>query len=142
MRASKTVSLGEGKDAIVHEMRLRDVRAAITAFPADIAGLAMRDLISAHLPDLLNLLKPCIELPDGQELDDLSLSEVRLIGQAFMEVNPDFFVLVEGVIEKFSNTLVQRLITPSEASPLSTPPPVPSSALDTAAPSTTATALP
>lgn len=139
MQASKTVSLGEGKDVVVHEMRVRDVRAAIDALPDEISGLSMRELIGKHLPNVLELLKPCIALPAGTTIDDLSLSEARQVGRAFMEVNPDFFALVESLIGQFGKILEQQLIKLSVAVMPSIGPLAPSSEPATSAPSTTAT---
>lgn len=95
MRLTKTVSLGAGRDAVVSELRVRDVRALLEVLPEGIdAGVetaAVPALLREHLPHLLTLASDCIQPPPGESLDDLSLSETAEITTAWWELHQVFF---------------------------------------------------
>lgn len=100
MRLSKSVELGEGRTAVVHELRVRDVRALLTLLPDQATrGMdadALLGALQSHLPDLLRLCGDTLTLPPDTSLDDLALSEVQALGAVWWELHRDFFELLAG----------------------------------------------
>ncbi|AFL76240.1 hypothetical protein [Thiocystis violascens] len=91
MRTHKTLDLDPGRAVTVRELRVRDVRQILAALTPEQAKRPLPELIREHLPDLLALLGDSLTLPDGEVLDDLSLSECETLGRAWWELHQRFF---------------------------------------------------
>lgn len=97
MRDCKTIELDPDRRVTVHELRVRDVRRILAAISADHLARPLPELLREHLPDLLHLLDESLTLPDGETLDDLSVSECRAIGEAWWALHKDFFLRAVGL---------------------------------------------
>lgn len=90
MRHCKTLTLSDGRDATVHELRVRDMRRIIAALP-DLKDQPLQNLLSEHLPDALDLLADGLTLPAGETLDDLTVSECEALARAWWDLHKGFF---------------------------------------------------
>ncbi|MGZ8181465.1 MAG: hypothetical protein ACXWT1_05870 [Methylobacter sp.] len=92
MRTQGLVDLGNRTVKIL-EFRVRDARALLDCAKkydqVDISGL-----LTDHFDELAQVLGDCIEMPQGETLDDLTFSEVILVKKALLEVNKDFLEIL------------------------------------------------
>ncbi|WP_295440951.1 hypothetical protein [uncultured Thiodictyon sp.] len=138
MRKEITLDLdgtGGKRMATVRELQVRDVRLvldrvqAITGAETELPILA---LVQKYLPDLHALAKGSLALPKGTTLEELSLSESRLLAEAWWELHADFF----GPIVAFAKTHLPTLmagaggISTAPVSPVSSGGTVGSGAMD------------
>ena len=100
MRAVKAIDLGEGRSAILRELRVRDVRRVLALITPEQVAKPVPDLIREHLPELLDLLGDTLTLPEGESTDDLSLSECESIGTAWWEMHKRFFAPLAGLAQR------------------------------------------
>lgn len=98
MRQHHTVELEAGRRAIVRELRVRDMRHIMSIITNDELTRPVTDILRSHLPELLTLLDDSLQLPEGEVIDDLSLSECETIGRAWWELHRAFFMRAVGVI--------------------------------------------
>jgi hypothetical protein len=96
MRQHRTLDLDPGRRVTVHELRLRDVHHLLGLFTADALARPLPELLLAHWPEVMAMLDGALELPDGETLDDLSLSDAQRVGQGWWELHKDFFLGVLG----------------------------------------------
>ncbi|KJU85428.1 hypothetical protein MBAV_002378 [Candidatus Magnetobacterium bavaricum] len=91
MRNQEIVKLDTiGKDAIVSELRVKDVRLLMGRFENNTPGAKeIMTLIKEFLPNVINL--------DLTDLEELTFSEVNLLVEAFKRVNKDFLALADQV---------------------------------------------
>lgn len=92
MRTRRTLTLSDGRDATILEARVSDVRRLLALLPDDAAKLDLLALVRARLPDLLAILGDGLELPAGESLDDLPLSEIETLIAAWWEMHRAFFL--------------------------------------------------
>ncbi|MEN8196874.1 MAG: hypothetical protein ABFS30_10240 [Pseudomonadota bacterium] len=129
MRLSKTAKLDDSRTVTVRELRVKDVRNFVASLDGDLGGMDFAKLLKDEFDDLAGRLAGCVELPDGENLDDLSFGEIDQLWQAFREVNAPFF----GLLARLGLDLSMRTVT----EPTSTAPAAPSSSEATAASGTT-----
>jgi hypothetical protein len=91
MRGESTISLGAGRDVAILEARVRDMRRLMALLPAEGEPMDLAALARERLPDILALLDECLRLPDGETLDDLTLSECETVLAAWWEMHRGFF---------------------------------------------------
>ena len=90
MRHSKTIELSEGRRITVQELRVKDARRLF----ANLAGTPIDQMLGDKFPEAIALLGECVQLPDGESLDDYPIAEAKRIVDAFIEVNRDFLTLM------------------------------------------------
>lgn len=92
MRLSQTVALGDGRDAVVRELRVRDVRALLEVLPAELLseGVTLEQL-RAWAPEALRWAGDALTLPGEMTVEDLSASEVLALADAWLALHQDFF---------------------------------------------------
>ena len=100
MRDVKAIDLGEGRSAVLRELRVRDVRRVLALATPEQLKRPVPELIREHLPELLDLLGESLTLPEGEATDDLSLSECEAIGTAWWEMHKRFFAPLVALAEK------------------------------------------
>lgn len=93
MRTQASVDLGGGRLINIQELRVRDAR-NLMAQAKSMEQLDMGELLSHRFDELVTLLSDCIQMPEGETLEDLSFSEVNQVKQALLEVNKDFLDLL------------------------------------------------
>jgi hypothetical protein len=125
MRNQLAVDLGEGRLALVRELRVADVR-LLLGRAKDLQALAERPLheaLGVVGPDLLALIGDGLVLPEGMTLDDLAMSEVLAIKAKWLELHADFFAQL-GALARMAGTLPAAISTGpvSSASSAGTPP--------------------
>lgn len=135
MRSLKSIDLGEGRTATVHELRVRDVRRVLALATPEQLARPVPELVREHLPELLDLLGETLALPAGECVDDLSLSECEAIGTAWWEMHARFFAPLAGLARQ---ALAAGLVPPSAMPGSSTAPVSPVSSADIATSGTTA----
>lgn len=125
MRLTKSVTLGQKRTATVRELRVRDVQ-NVFAQLEELQTVTIQEIVAHRLHELIGLLDDCIEQPKGEDLEDLTFSEIEAIREAFMEINAPFF-RVSGLRHLINMTL--KSLSPdspsSTGSAASTPPPPP-----------------
>jgi len=131
VRKHTDVELDPGRSVRVHELRVRDARAVLDALQSDLLERPAAELLREQLPQLLGLVRDTLELPAGEDLDDLSLSECQALGAAWWALHRDFFLPALGVL--------RGVVDGTEtAATLLRPPPSDSSSADTSRSGTTA----
>lgn len=115
MRTSKTVNLGASRDVTVLELRVRDVRRLLAKLP-ELKDQRVESLLSEHLPDTLALLGDSVVLPKSEDIDDLTLSECRAIGEAWWELHRDFFTPILNVGRALPSSTRAPSTAPASAS--------------------------
>jgi len=117
MRLSKTVDLGEGRTAVVHEMQVQFVRNLLINIKGELAELQIEELLGERFTELISLSSELIELPGNESIDNLAFSELKAIWEAFKEVNAAFFDLTGLVTGLISNmNALQPISTKAAAS--------------------------
>jgi hypothetical protein len=105
MRKHLTVELDAGRRCIVRELRVRDMRQILTILTPEQLARPVPEILRSHLPDLLTLLDDCLQLPDGETLEDLSISECEAIGKTWWELHRAFFLQAVGLIGARTNPM-------------------------------------
>jgi len=93
MRLSKTLDFGDGRTVVVKEPTVGMVRGLIMDWKS---GALIDLLMPKEFASLNALSAQLVELPGGESLDSLSLSEVGLIWEALKELAP-FFKTLESL---------------------------------------------
>lgn len=116
-RGAKTVTLDPGRAATVQELRVRDVRRILEGLqdPA-LRESDLPTLLRERLPDLLALAGDAIVLPQGEALDDLTMSEVEAIGRAWWALHQRFFAPVVAAVQPYLHGLRLPAISTSPVS--------------------------
>ncbi|WP_295446273.1 hypothetical protein [uncultured Thiodictyon sp.] len=122
MRRQTAIDMGDSRSAVVRELRVRDMR-RILERAQDLQNLAevpITELLSTHLPELLGLAADSLTLPPETSIDDLSVSEIVAIKDAWWALHADFFAPVVALVKaRLATTLDAPLTAP--ASPASRP---------------------
>lgn len=92
MRLSKTIPLNKGRFATVHELTVAEVRQLLSEH-STLSQAPTLELLRENHGEAKQVLSQAIELPKGETLDDLPLSEWLLINSAFIELNQALFQL-------------------------------------------------
>ncbi len=92
MRLSKTVPLDNHRTATLRELNVAEVRQLISEH-STLNQIPTLELLSGHHGEAKAVLHAAIQLPEGEALDDLPLSELLLINAAFIELNAALFQL-------------------------------------------------
>ncbi len=92
MKLRKVVKLDANRSATVEELTVRQVRHLISQF-SNLTAAPLQDLLGDKFAEAGELLKDCIALPNGENLDDLTGSEIEALSVAFKEVNAAFLRL-------------------------------------------------
>lgn len=126
MRQRRTVDLGGGDTAVLLEMTPQDVRQLVSVLPQDLSTLTVSDLARDTLPDVLEAIRPCVELPDGRAIGELGMSELHRLFTAWWEMHADFFALLAPLVASRSATSAPSVTSGSASSttaqsPLSAP---------------------
>lgn len=99
MRAERAIELAPGRDAVVMEARVRDMRRLLALLPDQPTdGAELTTLLRERAPDLVALLGDCLRLPEGETVDDLSVSECLSVALAWWELHADFFLVALGAL--------------------------------------------
>ncbi|SPD72565.1 hypothetical protein PITCH_A140045 [uncultured Desulfobacterium sp.] len=99
MRKSKTIKVDD-KEIVVKELRVKDIR--------KIAEEAEKDDVEKRIPELLPLATDLAL----HEMEDMAPSELKVVWEAFKEVNADFLSVMEGLgIGKALKNSLQRHLT-------------------------------
>lgn len=93
MRQQKTVPLGDGRVALVKEVTVKITRVVMSQADA-LKQLSITALLTNHFDELAALLGDCVEMPQGETLEDLTGSELIQVKNALQEVNADFLDLL------------------------------------------------
>lgn len=119
MRNQTVVNLGRGRDVRVLEARVCDIRALLELIPDDLTGGAgdALALVRARLPSILAVLSDCLLLPQGETLDNLSLSETEHILSAWWVLHADFFGKALAIL----GLTIDSAAEPSTTSPKPSP---------------------
>lgn len=131
MRHHKTLDLDPGRLVTVREMRVSDVRHLFAQLShSDLSRAPIQELLAERWPELLALASDSLTMPEGETIDDLSLSELGQIASAWWELNKDFFGRIEGLAQRLgvNPTRLRSSIAPAS----------PASSADTPASGTTA----
>ncbi|MCK7581857.1 MAG: phage tail tape measure protein [Chromatiales bacterium] len=97
MRHHKTLDLAPGRLVTVREMRVRDMRHILAILTPETLERPVPDILQAHLSELLDLLADALQLPEGETIEDLTLSECEQIGRVWWEMHKDFFLGALGL---------------------------------------------
>jgi hypothetical protein len=98
MRNHQTVELEPGRRVIVRELRVSDMRKILAILTPEELTRPAPELLQTHLPELLTLLDSSLQLPSGETIEDLSLSECEAIGKVWWELHRVFFLRALGLI--------------------------------------------
>jgi hypothetical protein len=105
MRRQTAVDLGtdpagNSRSAVVRELRVKDLRAILERAKnlGDLAEVPVTELLSTHLPEVLALAADSLTLPAETVIDDLSVSEVRAIADAWWALHADVFAPVVALV--------------------------------------------
>lgn len=118
MRAQKVIPLDDSRAVTLNELRVKDARRVMAQAKA-LETVDVRLLLTDRFHEIAALLDDCLQMPDGESLDDLAFSEVLEVVDGLMEVNAAFLDLMGlAGLEK---------LAPKTPSPTSTEPASPSS---------------
>jgi len=93
MRLEKVIEIGN-KKVIVKELRVKDLRNLLDR-GEELANVPLKDLLKGNNYNaILHLFVCCTDLPP-EHVEELSISEIKELVQAIMEVNKDFFDLLK-----------------------------------------------
>lgn len=93
MRNQGFVDLGDGRQAIVKELRVRDAR-NMFAMAELLETMSMTDILTSRFSDAVNLLDDGIQMPAGETLEDLTISEMIEVKNKWLEINSHFLDLI------------------------------------------------
>lgn len=96
MRHQKIIALDDNRALIVRELQVRQVRQLIGVTDT-LDGADIVELLLARYAEIEPLLGDCVQLPPGESLDDLAISEIDTAVAAFLEVNASFLALMQGL---------------------------------------------
>jgi len=116
MRKEKAVTLDSTRSARVLELRVGDVRRILGLLDAEQLQRPLPELLGEHLPDLLALLGDSLILPDGEALDDLSLSDCETIAVAWWGLHARFFTPLAGLARQALALAAPLTQTPTPSS--------------------------
>ena len=112
MRKNTIADLGENRHAVVLEMRMCDIRRAVERLHS-LAEVPIADLLRCHLPELLALAADSLKLPPETTVDDLSVSEIMSIKDAWWGMHRDFLTpVIEFVQARLAVTRASPSIEP------------------------------
>ncbi|MBV5310823.1 hypothetical protein [Chromatium okenii] len=106
MRNEKTIELDANRLVVIRELRVKDVRQILTIFTPEKAQQSIPDLVRTHLPDFISLTTDSLALPDGETIDDLTLSECEEIGRAWWDMHSRFFAPLLAVVKEQGNAAI------------------------------------
>ncbi len=93
MRKEKLIDVGE-KKVIVKELRVKDIR-NLFENSEKLKEVALKDLLKGeNYNQICHLFSCCTDLKP-EEIEELSVSEIKEIAKAIMEINSDFFDLLK-----------------------------------------------
>lgn len=126
MRNEKIILLSAGRNATVRELRLKDVRRLVseakTLTSLSLSALNLTELFGDQFDRLLAIAGEFITMPDGESVDDLSISEAEEVQEAVKEVNTSFLAIWEKLAPDID--LIPASKIPLNASETSTEQPV------------------
>lgn len=93
MRNIKNIKLDDNRSVTLLELRVRDVRRAMGE-AKNLENISIDELIGERFNEVAHLLGDCVQLPEGETLEDLTFSEITAIKNAFIEVNTAFLDLM------------------------------------------------
>lgn len=93
MRLRKIVKLDDTRSVALNELRVRDAR-QFMAQAKNFESVEIKTLLTERFDEVADLLGDCLIMPKGENLDDLSFSEVQLIKAALLEINAAFLDLL------------------------------------------------
>ncbi len=99
MRKTKTIKI-DSKEITVKELRVKDIRRILES----------GQRLEADFSQMPEILKMVTDLP-FEELEEFAPSELKIIWEAFREVNSDFLDLVarSGITEVLKNSILKDL---------------------------------
>ena len=92
MRLNKTIMLDAKRIATVRELTVAEVRQLISEH-STLSQVPTLELLGLNHGEAKSVLHTAISLPKGEALDELPLSELLLINEAFIELNQALFQL-------------------------------------------------
>ena len=103
MRQHQTLELEPGRRVTVRElrlcdMRLCDMRHLMTILTPEELARPVPEILQTHLPELLTLRGDSLQMPAGETLEDLALSECEAIGRVWWELHRTFFLRALGLL--------------------------------------------
>lgn len=105
MRIEKTLELEPSRLVVIRELRVKDVRQLLTLFHPEKAQHSIPDLVRNHLPDFISLTTDSLTLPEGETIDDLTLSECEEIGRAWWDMHSRFFAPLLAIVKEQGNAI-------------------------------------
>lgn len=116
MRQHQTLELEPGRRVTVRELRLCDMRHLMTILTPEELARPVPEILQTHLPELLTLLGDSLQMPAGETLEDLALSECEAIGRVWWELHRTFFLRALGLLGT-RDTMASASAAPSTAQP-------------------------
>mgnify|MGYP000745195571 CR=1 FL=1 len=107
MRAEQTIDLGDGRLAVVRELRVRDVRRVLAMLTPAQLERPLPELMQQSVPELMRLMDDCLELPDGESIDDLSIQECQGIITVWWGLHRDFFLQAAPLLQSWGERVLQ-----------------------------------
>lgn len=92
MILQKTVTLDRNRTATVYELTVAEVRQLLSEH-CGLQQAPTLELLTDRHGEAKAMLATAIQLPDGEVLDDLPLSEWMAVHQAFVDLNQTLFQL-------------------------------------------------
>lgn len=117
MRLTKVVDLGATGNAVVQELRVRDVRRLLEHLQdPKLQQTDVMALVRERLPEALDLAGDSVQLPAGIVLDDLALSECEAIALAWWELHQRFFAPLLAAVKSRTNATPPPSTAPASSS--------------------------
>lgn len=98
MRDCRSIELSPGRDATIHEARVCDVRRLVGMLPDDLGTVDLVWVLRERLPDLIDIFGACVDLPDGELINDLPIGECALLARALWDLHRDFLLPLLSVL--------------------------------------------
>lgn len=92
MQHSKLIKLDDARAVTVKELKTRDVRRLLSSF-TDLSTLDVVDAFGERFLEVSGLISAYIEFPEGEDIDDLTGSELIAVLDGLKEVNRSFLEL-------------------------------------------------
>lgn len=73
------------------EARVIDLRHLLAILPNNVADISLMTYVQEHIADFIHILSNCVVLPNGESINDLSVSESETILLAWWKLHQDFF---------------------------------------------------
>ena len=92
MRNSTVIVLDENRLVTVQELRVKDIRKIVSGF-TDLDKIDVMALLGPRFNEISALIEPFIDFPEGEGIDDMTGSELKLVIDGFKQVNIPFLIL-------------------------------------------------